>query len=346
MSQPSAAVNSAPNGSNGRVRNGTARSAKATGRIYSTMRHSAPRLKGQTLWTHVRENVLIHSGGLRQEALAHIRTAVEDSDSGGHALCVEIVICGDSKNPQQVTKKIPFEYGDYPDLLSVYKFHQLLTAIPFLPLDGPHLIELYAVVNGREEILREKRRRRIQKRFGEQIAAVANVVPSAESVLQALAMVREFGIELNTESLTRLAVEKRFRLTPQLLQSGVESVESYLQHQFELDQMYASIAGTLSEVCNRCDVCCDDYKPVIGRLMRNGVESRRLLLAYAISLALEDAIMRGSPDDFFAATAIRASDVPMTAVEVVVEADGLGRKKADSFRREFQGLLVELHYGG
>jgi len=60
---------------NGHHGNGSASVFQSAAAVTASSRHSrAP--QGQTIWSHAREKVLVHSGGLRSTVSVHIRTAI------------------------------------------------------------------------------------------------------------------------------------------------------------------------------------------------------------------------------------------------------------------------------
>lgn len=292
--------------------------------------------QGQTIWSHTRENVLVHSGGLRSPVTVHIRTAIIQK-LGGHALCVEIHLFGNPADPNHMTLNFGMEYPQ-PSVLEAYQFHQLLTAIPYLPLDGMHLQELFVLMCGKADCLSAKRLRRMERRFGEQLRNVQAMIPSAESMLQALAQAHEFKVPIETESLTRLAAEGKFAITPELMQSGVESVESFRQRQLEIDEMFTRIGGPLAMVCARHGRLAKEYKPVVGILHAHGNVGRNLCLAYVLTVVQQDVMRQIDPFGI----EYQMADAISQAVDIVSSERGWGTAKTVRFERELTGLIVHL----
>lgn len=293
---------------------------------------------GQTIWSHTRENVLVHSGGLRSAVTVHIRTAII-AKLGGHALRVEIHIFGNPADPKHMTLNFGMEYPQ-PSLLEAYRYHQLLTAIPYLPLDGVHLQELFALMCGKADCLSSKRVRRMERRFGEQLRVVQSMVPSAESMLQALAQAHEFQVPILTESLTRLAAEEgnAFEITPELMQSGVESVESYRQRQLEIDEMFVRIGGPLAMICARFGQTAKEYKPVVAYLIGKGIVGRNLCLAYVLSVVFHNAMRQDDP----LGLEYGMEDAVSQAADIVSSERGWGAAKTVRLEREVLGLIQQL----
>lgn len=105
-----------------------------------------------------------------------------------------------------------------PNILNLFRLFQFVTMIRKVNVDETPLlaeaIHVGALPQGRE-------RKRFRKNVREAFETVRSFIPNEKDVLQALAHCHEFGIAVDTVSLSALAAEGRFTVTPELEASGV-----------------------------------------------------------------------------------------------------------------------------
>lgn len=156
-----------------------------------------------------------------------------------------------------------------PNVLKLFRLYEFVTRIQKINVVETELLS-QAIHEG--ALPQGRQFKKFRKSVGQAFEFARSFVPNGKDVLQALAHCHEFGIAVDTESLSALAAEGRFIVTRELEASGVMPPTAYRGRRTKIDQRFAEMRPQLEELCNRLEIRMSDVESHIREQIEYGVE--------------------------------------------------------------------------
>ena len=219
----------------------------------------------QVLLIEIRTIAFITGHGTAEKNVA-IRLAIETIQDRGPMLAVTI-----NEGEQHL---MVLAFNEPANILHAYRLFRTLCGMKKIATTD--LQPLISMVNN-EQLPKGKQFKKFRQRARSGWDASKNLVPESGLVLQTLLQCREFKIEPNTRSLTKLAAKGKFTITPELEKQGMMTATAYVERQKKIDKRIEKMRPDIKAICDACGMKIGDVVPSVSELIECGLNDRAIL---------------------------------------------------------------------